>query len=444
MAAVGQSRRRGEFRRRARPRALLVHRRLEARHVDAHAALAADVGGQVHREAVGVVELEYRLAVEQFLAGSERRLEQRHAVLQRLGEALFLLAQDVGDPVLRRAKLRISVAHRLVQVFHQPVEERLLLAELVAVSNGAAHDPAQDIAASLVSRNHAVDDQEGAGANVVRDHVQGRILQAFLPGFPRRGPDQVLEQVDVVIGVLALQHGGDALEAHAGVDAGLGQRRERAGGVAVVLHEHQVPDLDVAVAVGVGRPGRPAGDARPVVVENLAAGTARPGIGHLPEVVRLVFLSLVADAHHALFRQADGLGPQLIGLVVGLVDRGPELLRRQSVHLGEQLPRELDRVLLEVVAEAEVAQHLEEGVVARGVADVFQVVVLAPGAQAALRGGGAHVGALLLAGEYVLELHHARVHEQERRVVGGNQRARSDDRVPRRAEILEEARANLA
>ena len=54
--------------------------------------------------------------------------------------------------------------------------------------------------------------------------------------------------------------------------------------------------------------------------------------------------------------------------------------------LGQQLPGELDRAFLEVVAEREVAEHLEEGVVARGVADVVEVVVLAAGADAFLRG----------------------------------------------------------
>src|SRR5690606_14670250 len=43
---------------RARLLALALHRRLEALLVDAHAALAADVGGQVQRKAVGVVEPE--------------------------------------------------------------------------------------------------------------------------------------------------------------------------------------------------------------------------------------------------------------------------------------------------------------------------------------------------------------------------------------------------
>jgi hypothetical protein len=77
------------------------------------------------------------------------------------------------------------------------------------------------------------------------------------------------------------------------------------------------------------------------------------------------------------------------------VDRGPELVLRQAVVDREELPRELDRVALEVVAEAEVAQHLEERVVARGIAHVLEVVVLAAGAHAALRGDRAVVRTLL-------------------------------------------------
>ncbi len=44
-----------------------------------------------------------------------------------------------------------------------------------------------------------------------------------------------------------------------------------------------------------------------------------------------------------------------------------------------------DRVFLEIVAEGEIPQHLEEGVVARGVADIVEIVVLAAGADAFLR-----------------------------------------------------------
>src|SRR6185437_2581242 len=146
-----------------------------------------------------------------------------------------------------------------------------------------------------------------------------------------------------------LQHGGEALQAHAGVHAGRGQRRQRAVGRTVELHEHQVPDLDVAITVLVRRAGRTAGDFRTVVVEDLGAGTAGAGVGHLPEVVgseRRPFV--VADAHDALGRHAHDLVPDVVGLVVGVVDGDPELLRRQLEHAGEQLPRPGDRLALEV------------------------------------------------------------------------------------------------
>ena len=67
--------------------------------------------------------------------------------------------------------------------------------------------------------------------------------------------------------------------------------------------------------------------------------------------------------------------------------------------------------------------------VPRGDADVLEVVVLAADANALLRRGGARVRPLFLAGEDVLELHHARVREHERRVVGRDERTRSDPLV---------------
>ena len=71
-------------------------------------------------------------------------------------------------------------------------------------------------------------------------------------GQVRDGADQGAEQVGVVVVVRALQDGGDALEAHAGVDRGLRQRMPLAGPDLLVLHEDEVPDLDEPVAVLVG------------------------------------------------------------------------------------------------------------------------------------------------------------------------------------------------
>ncbi len=264
----------------------------------------------------------------------------------------------------------------------------------------------------------------------------------------RRGLDQRHEEVDFVVRVHVLLDRRQPLEAHAGVHARRRQRRHRelavGGLLPVELHEHEIPDLDVAVAVFVGRTRRPAPDRRSVVVEDLRARAARTGVGHLPEVVARVLGALVvADAHDALGGNANFLGPDVVGFVVVDVDRRPQLFRRQSVGGGQQFPRILDRVALEVVAERPVAEHLEERVVACRVTDVLEVVVLAAGAQAALDGGRAHVAALLRAQERVLELHHAGVGEQQRRVVAGNERRTGHHGVALGDEIVDELAADV-
>src|SRR6266705_1576141 len=215
--------------------------------------------------------------------------------------------------------------------------------------------------------------------------------------------------------------------------------------VAVELHEDEIPDLDLAVAFGLARAWRAAGDAGPVVVEEFAARPARAGIGHVPEIIALVLRAtrLVADADAAALGHADLLRPDVVGLVVGLVDRDPESLGRQLVHLDQQIPREADRVALEVIAEREIAEHLEEGVMARGVADVLEVVVLAAGAQAPLRGGRALVGPRFPAEKHVLELHHAGIGEEQRGIVRRHERARGDGRVALLLEELQELAADF-
>jgi hypothetical protein len=84
--------------------------------------------------------------------------------------------------------------------------------------------------------------------------------------------------------------------------------------------------------------------------------------------------------------------------------------------------RPQDRLLLEVVAEAPAAEHLEEGVVVRVHTNVLEVIVLAARADAPLRVGGAGqpghgVVRVALPEEGRLELVHAGVAEEQRRVI---------------------------
>ena len=119
------------------------------------------------------------------------------------------------------------------------------------------------------------------------------------------------------------------------------------------------------------------------------------------------------------------------------MDGDPETLARPSEHVRDELPGPGDGLFLEIVAEAEVAEHLEERVMAGGVPDVLEIVVLAPGAHATLAGDRAVVVEALPARQSVLELHHAGVGEQQRRVVARHQAARGHYLVATRTEKLQ-------
>ena len=144
-----------------------------------------------------------------------------------------------------------------------------------------------------------------------------------------------------------------------------------------------------------------------------------------------------------LVGQAGDLLPQLERFVVVDIDGDHQALFGDAELLGHQVPGELDGAVLEVVAEREVAEHLEEGVVARGIADIVEVVVLAAGAYAFLRGRRARIGALFEAGEDVLELHHAGIGEHQRRIVARHERRRGHDFVPLARKKAEKFRPDI-
>src|SRR5699024_6645852 len=113
----------------------------------------------------------------------------------------------------------------------------------------------------------------------------------------------------------------------AGIHRRRRQRAHAAVGGTVVLHEHQIPDLDVAVAIFLGRARRAAGYFRAMGVEDLRTRTAGAGIGHGPEVVAFELPPrLIADARKALRMGADVIEPDVSRLVVVLIDRHPQLL----------------------------------------------------------------------------------------------------------------------
>jgi hypothetical protein len=418
-----------------RPRALAlgIHFALETGLVERQAAFTGDIAGEVHGKAIGVVQLEHHVARHhRALEIGEVLFEDFQALFEGLGELLFLGLQHPLDMRLLRLELGKGLAHLGDQGGDDAIEEAAVGAQLVTVTTSAADDPAQHVTTAFVGRQHAIGDQETGGTDVVGDHLERRLGLVGAANGLGASVEQALEQVDLIIRMHVLKHRADSLQAHAGVHRRRRQRMQHAVGGAVELHEDVVPDLDVTIAVFFRRARRATPDIGAVVVEDLGARAAGTGIAHGPEVVRGVGRALVvADAHHALGRHADFPGPDVVGFVVGGVDRDPQLVLGQAQPLlgGQEGPGVGDRVALEIITEAEVAEHFEERVMPRRVADIFQVVVLAAGAHALLAADRAGIGPLFLAQEAVLELVHARVGEQQGRVVARDQGAGGDTGV---------------
>ena len=150
----------------------------------------------------------------------------------------------------------------------------------------------------------------------------------------------------------------------------------------------------------------------------------------LPEVV------LLAEAEDPVLRNADLVPPDGKGLVVALVHGGiqPVGLQPHPLRGGQELPAPRDGLVLEVIAKGEVAQHLEIGAVAGGLAHIVDVT----GTDALLTGADAAAGRLLLALEPGLHGGHAGVDQKDRFVVLGHQRKAGQTQVAFRLKELQE------
>ena len=303
----------------------------------------------------------------------------------------------------------------------------------------APHDPAQHIAAPFIARQHTIGDQKTRAAQMIRHHAVAHPVRPVGGHAGRLGArrNQRAERIGIVVVVHALQNRRNALQPHARVDRGMRQRNPRAGRPLLVLHEHQVPDFDEPVAILLRAAGRPAGDMLAMIVENLAARTARPGVAHTPEIVGR------RNADNPVIRQPRDARPQPSRVLVLGKHRHQQPVLRQAELTRDQVPGELDRQRLEVIAKTEIAEHFEKRVVPRGVAHVIEIVVLAAGAHAFLRRRGAGIRPPLLASEHVLELHHAGIGKQQRRVVARHQWRTGHHRVPIAGKAVEEGGADV-
>ena len=403
----------------ARFGALALHGDVEACLVHADLAGAQRLLRQVERKAVSVVKLESDVAgqVLPFAQVARFLVENCQAARERHAETGFLELQRFLDQSLGAGEFGISGAHFAHQRRDEAPHQGVARAQHLRMPHRAAHDPAQDIAAAFIGGQHAIGDQEGGGAQMIGDDAVACPHRAVRidAGGVGDGADQGAEQVDLEIGVHALHQRRDALQPHAGVDRRPGQGNALSRRDLLELHEDEVPEFEEAVAVLVRAARRAAAQGFALIVEDFRTGAARAGFAHRPEIVAR------RDANDAVVGKAGDFFPQSERFVVVVIDRDEQPVLAEAEFLGDQVPGERDRLFLEIISKGEVSEHLEKGVVPGGIADVIEIVVLAAGADAFLRGGGADVIALFRSREHILERHHSRVGEHQRRIVPGHQ-----------------------
>ena len=270
------------------------------------------------------------------MLGAGELLELLHAAVERLAEPLLLGADDALDLGGVLDDLRVPRPDLLDDDARQRIDRGQ--ADPACLNDRAADEPAEDVAAALVRRRHALRDEEGHAAAVVAEHAVrlGRLRRrpvrhARLLGDPVHDQPKAVGVEDRVD---ALDEHRAALEAHPGVDVLLRERRQRAVGGEVELHEDEVPELDVAVATLAVRAavGLAAAVLRAAVVVELRARAARAGLpGGPPEVVR------ARERHDALPRDSHPLPRRDRDLVlpeaeagIAREDRRPEPSRARA------------------------------------------------------------------------------------------------------------------
>ena len=383
---------------------LSEHKALEGLLVDIEVALSRDLAGEVDRESKGIVKLEYLFARDNVSILCERTAdevgEDGETCVDSCIEAILFHRNYLEDVISLLVKLGVSALALLDRGGYGLDEEGMVDAEELTVAASAADNSTKNVAASLVGGDNAVGDHKHSASGVVGDNADGDIVVSIVAvGLARDSAnvvDYLTDGVNLEHIVNALHYASETLKAHTGVDVLLCKLGVVAVAIVVELREYVVPDLHKSVAIASGLTvGRAATVLESAVEVDLGAGAARTG-AMLPEVISLAKTNDVSGVN------ADLVYPDLVSLLVVLIDRGPEKVLRDLESLGQELPSPRNSLVLEIVAEREVAEHLKEGSVTSGVTYALKV----GGTDTFLTGSNSVAGRNFLTGEEFLHRSH--------------------------------------
>ena len=309
----------------------------------------------------------------------------------RAAERTLLGVSDARDSLVVLSDLRINANHRVTRYRQQLREYGVGNSHEAHRTDSAANQATQNVATALIGRRNSVADEHECGTHVVSNDAQTNVICiAWVLWVLSRGVRLTCKLSGTVknwTDLVGLVHVLNALEDHrkafkteARIDVAL---RKLTGNIEVslgtdrgeaVLHEHEVPDLDVASLINRWAAFLAVGWA--TVVVDLRAWPTRSRLACVPVVIGLT------GTDDALGRYADLVFPDAASLIISVISvfvhRDPQAFRIQAVtavgnRRGQQFPRPRDRFFLEVVTEGEVTVHLEERAVAGRLADLFDI-----------------------------------------------------------------------
>ena len=409
---------------------LNLQRSVEAFFIHSHACFFQDFFSQFPGEAKGIVQLEGSCTVEHGFVFSLQLfnllVQQLAALFQSAQEAGFFHFHNLFDEVSLLYQVGVSVTEHADNNINSTGQEHLVDAQQTSVTDSTAQDAAQYIATAFVGRQNTITDHKGHAAYMVSDNLQGNVGSLVLAIFNISNLSCIFNnrenQVSFKVGRLALNNTCQTLQAGAGINVLVFQRRIGAIRHLVELGEYQVPDFQEAVAVTAGAAGRFAAAALRTEVDVDFGVRAARTAANLPPVI--------SQAYNAVFRNTYNIVPDIKSFIILSVDGDVQLISRQAKLLSQELPAPGNNLFFEVIAKGEVAQHFKIGMVARSAANVFNIT----GTHAFLAGGDTSSRRFHFAGEKRLERCHACTNNQQSRVILRNQ---GSTRKHKMASILE-------
>ena len=241
---------------------LLLHLHIKLLLIHGESVLTTDQFCEIKRETIGIEQSESLYAIKFCLTLS---LEFIHSIIEHADtfikgtqERVFFFLNNLRDQLLLSLQLGEGITHLSNEGRHKLMQETILLSqERISIAHSTTKDATNDIASLRIRRQLSVSYREADSTKMVSTDTHGhidiilfftdftvlesRILQTCDGLFSL---DNRLEDISIIVRVLALQHTHQTLKAHTGIYDVHTQLFKTTVGLTVELHKYKVPDFN--------------------------------------------------------------------------------------------------------------------------------------------------------------------------------------------------------